>query len=171
MKPPGENRIPQTCRLCIIPELQPIEGRASWRSVLGPEPPSQHTSPALSGAFILDGCSWPLMLRSRAQHGVSKQPCCHTLAARRFAQALRAAARLKILLARRCVLAGRRLEFGLERGESLEPRGRVEQARGPARLRVIPKAVGFSIRHCAAPSCGHLRRKLRAKPCSAAHAA
>src|SRR5215813_4868605 len=101
MKPPGENRIPQTCRLRIIPELQPIEGLASWRRGLGPEPPSQHTSPALSGAFILDGCSWPLMLRSRAQHGVSEQPCCHTLAARRFAQALRAATRL----ARRCVLA------------------------------------------------------------------
>src|SRR5262249_21084426 len=133
----------------------------------GPERPSQHTSPAFRGVFILEGCSWPLMLRSRAQHGVSKQPCCHTLAARRFAQALRAATRL----ARRCVLAEGRLEFGLERGESLEPRGRVEQARDPARLRVIPKAVSFSIRHCAAPSCGHLRRKLRAEPCSAAHAA
>lgn len=45
------------------------------------------------------------------------------------------AAPLQILLARRRVLAERRLEFGLERGESLEPRGCVEETRGPAWLR------------------------------------
>src|SRR5215470_5833876 len=48
---PHSTDLPPTYNRVVAPDRCP--GKLAWR--LGPEPPSQRTSPAFSGAFIFDG--------------------------------------------------------------------------------------------------------------------
>jgi hypothetical protein len=181
-KVPG-NRIPSEQipqRMCLrrIPELQPIEGLASSRRGLGPEPPSQQTNPASAGllflmagaAFASGAAQWPAQCPASSQRirdgrrasGLRVGPTNHrgvTSPRRRSKFRSRAAASWLSAVLNSASSAASRSSHAAALRRRGAPLGSGKSRRA--------FRSGIALLHRA----GIFGRKLRAKPCSAAHAA